>query len=161
MIVYSQGVEDTIRMADWCAAILREPLEAFGFDRHGRPLFQCIGFARENELMCVVILYHQTTNGVFCSFAATNPRWASKENIRAWGYWIFEQLKLDRVTAAIKKNNKRSRKFVEGIGFHVEGKLRKAVDGEDMIIYGLLKEEHDTWLRKAFNGQGQHKGRST
>lgn len=160
MIVYPQGVEDTIRMADWCAALLEEPIEAFGFDRHGKPLFQTIGFSRGGALACVVVLYHKTSSGVFCSFAANNPRWASKENIAAWGYWIFNQMKLDRCTAVVKKGNKRSRKFVEGIGFHVEGKLRKAVNGEDMIVYGLLKEEHETWLRKAFNGQGQHKGTS-
>ena len=158
MIVYPQGVGDTIRMAEWCADILGEPLEAFGFDRNGNPLFQCIGFARDNQLVCVVVNYHMTTNGVFSSFAATTPRWASKENIAAWGNWVFNQLKMDRVTATVKKRNKRSRKFVEGVGFQVEGKLRKAVEGEDMIIYGLLKEEHENWLRKAFNVQRKHTG---
>jgi hypothetical protein len=158
MIIYSQGLDDTIRMADWCASRLNEPLEAFGFNRTGRPLFECMGFARDNKLLCVVVLYHKTTNGVFCSFAADSPRWASKENVAAWGHWIFNQMGLDRVTATIKKSNKRSRKFVEGVGFRVEGKLRKAVNGEDMIVYGLLKEEHDTWLRKAFNVERKHTG---
>jgi hypothetical protein len=158
MIVYPETIEQTYQMAQWCSERLNEPLEAFGFNRNGLPLFECIGFSREGRLACVVVLYHKTTNGVFCSFAADTPRWASKENIAAWGQWIFGQMGLDRVTATIKKSNKRSRKFVEGVGFRVEGKLRKAVKGEDMIVYGLLKEEHDTWLRKAFNVKGKHKG---
>ena len=136
-------------------------MEAFGFNRKGEPLFQCIGFAREEELVCVVVNYLQTTNGVLTSFAATSPRWASKENVAAWGHWIFYQMKKDRVTATLLKSNKRSRKFVEGIGFKVEGKVRKAVKGEDMILYGMLKHEHEQWLRKAFNVQGQHTGQST
>lgn len=150
MIVYPQGVRDTVQMAEWCAEQLGEPLEVFGFNRNGAPTFQTMGFARDNRLACVVVAYHATTDNIFCSFAATNPRWASKQNIAAWGAWLFQQLGMKRVTATIKKNNKRSRKFVEGIGFRVEGKVRKAINGEDMIIYGLLKEEHDDWLRKAF-----------
>ena len=153
MIVYPQGVGDTLKMAEWCAEILGEPLEAFGFNRRGEPLFQCIGFSRENQLVCVVVVTHATRDNVFVSFAATTPRWASKQNIAAWGNWLFSQMGLKRASATIKKSNKRSRKFVEGIGFRVEGKLRKFVDGEDMIVYGLLKEEHENWLRKAFKCQ--------
>lgn len=160
MIVYPEGPLQNIQMAEWCCEKLGEPLEAFGFSRQGKPLFSCMGFARDNKLACVVITYHRTTDGVFCSFAADNPRWASKENIAAWGHWIFGQLGAKRVTATILKGNKRSRKFTEGIGFKYEGKVRKAVDGEDMIIYGLLKNEHDEWLRKAFNGK-QRRNRSS
>jgi hypothetical protein len=148
VIVYPENLERTVQMAQWCAERLNEPLEAFGFNRHGFPLFECIGFSRDDKLVCVVVLYHKTTNGVFVSFAADTPRWASKENIAAWGNWIFVQMGLDRATATIKKSNKRSRKFVEGVGFRVEGKLRKAVKGEDMIVYGLLKEEFTVYLKK-------------
>lgn len=159
MIVYPQGVGDTIAMAEWCAEKLGEPLEVFGFNRRGEPMFQSMGFSRDGKLMCVVVAYHATEDNIFCSFAADNPRWASKENIAAWGYWLFDQLGMKRVTATVKKGNKRSRKFVEGIGFKYEGNVRKAIKNEDMIVYGLLKGEHDKWLRKAFNGkQRQHQG---
>ena len=150
MIVYPKTQEENMYMANWMAGILGENLEAFGYNRNGEPLFQCMGFARDDQLMCVAMLYMQTVNGVVASFAATNPRWASKENVAAWGHWIFEQAGKDRVSAMVLKSNKRSRKFVEGIGFKVEGKVRKALRGEDMIVYGLLKQEHDEWLRKAF-----------
>ena len=150
MIVYPKTQEENMFMANWMAGILGENLEAFGFNRKGEPLFQCMGFAREEELMCVATMYMQTINGILVSFAATNPRWASKEHIAAWGHYVFGQLKKDRVSSMILKSNKRSRKFCEGIGFKVEGKVRKALNGEDMIIYGLLKQEHEEWLRKAF-----------
>jgi len=151
MIVYPHTPEENLYMAQWCAEKLGEPLEGFGFNRKAEPLFRCIGFSRDNQLMCVAVIHHETTSGILAAFAATNPRWASKENVRAWGHWIFYQLNKDRVTATIMKNNKRSRKFVEGIGFKVEGKIRKANQGEDMILYGMLKSEHEEWLRRAFN----------
>jgi hypothetical protein len=150
MIVYPKTREESLFMAQWMASQLGENLETFGYNSRGEPLFQSMGFARDDELMCVCTLYMQTVSGVVASFAATNPRWASKENVAAWGSWIFEQLGKDRVSAMILKSNKRSRKFVEGIGFKVEGKVRKAFKGEDMIVYGLLKQEHEEWLRKAF-----------
>jgi len=160
MIVYPRTPEENLWMANWCAEKLGEPLEGYGFNRRGEPLFQCIGFSRDSELMCVAVVYHPTQSGIFCAFAATNPRWASKENIAAWGLWVFEQLGKDRVTATIMKSNKRSRKFVEGIGFKVEGKVRKANKGEDMMVYGLLRNEHNEWLRKAFNVERKHTGKA-
>jgi hypothetical protein len=151
MIVYPQGVGDTLAMAEWCAERLGEPLEIFGFNRRGEPMFQTIGFARDNKLACVVVAYHATNDSIMCSFAAETPRWASKENVAAWGAWIFGQLGMKHTSAIVIKSNKRSRKFIEGVGYRVEGKIRKAANGEDMIIYGMLKEEHEEWLRKAFN----------
>jgi len=153
MIVYPESVEQTFQMAEWAAERLGEPLEAFGFDRKGFPMFQCLGFAREDTLLCVVVAYHRTRDNVFMAFASDNPRWVSKENIAAIGSWIFGQLGVKRVTAAVKKNNKRARKFDEGMGFVPEGKIRQADNGTDIMIYGLLKDEHDQWLRKAFNGK--------
>ena len=151
MIVYPQGVADTLAMAEWCAERLGEPIEIFGFNRNGEPMFQTIGFSRDNRLACVVVAYHATNDNIVCSFAADTPRWASKQNIAAWGAWLFGQLGMKHITAMVLKNNKRSRKFVEGVGFRYEGKIRKVADGTDMIIYGMLKEEHEEWLRKAFN----------
>jgi RimJ/RimL family protein N-acetyltransferase len=90
---------------------------------------------------------------MFMAFAADSPRWASKENVAALGAWAFDQLGVQRVTAVVKKNNKRARKFDEGVGFRVEGKIRKAEGNTDFIIYGLLKDEHKEWLRTAFNGR--------
>jgi hypothetical protein len=148
-------------MANWASERLKEPLEAFGFDRHGNPLFQTMGFARDGKLLCVVVAYHFTKDNLFMAFAADSPRWASKENVKALGIWAFDQLGVKRVTATVKKNNKRARKFDEGIGFKFEGKLRRCAEGTDIIVYGLLRDEHNEWLRKAFNGkQGRHNSQS-
>jgi len=155
LIVYPESVNDNLSMALWCCERLGESIDSFGFDHKGTPMFQTIGFSREGKLLCVVIAYHYAPPNVMWAFAADNPRWASKENIAAAGQWVFGQLGCTRVTSIVKKSNKRSRKFQEGIGFKVEGKLKKAHPEGDLLIYGLLKDEHDKWLRKAFNEQGR------
>lgn len=142
-----------IVLAKWACEVLGEELETFGFDRNGDPLFNTVGFSVNDQLACVVVAYHYVKPNVTMAFASTNPRWATKGNIAALGQWAFDDLDCERVTAFVKKSNKRARKFDEGIGFQHEGKLRRACDDGDVIVYGLLKEDHKKWLRKAFNGK--------
>ena len=140
-------------MAQWACDILDTKLEMFGFDRYGAPMFQTLGFSRGGEMLCVFVAYQFSHPNVFMSFSSKSPRWASKENLRALGIWIFDDLNCSRMTTLTQKGNRRSRKFQEGVGFKHEGKLRKASDKGDIIIYGLTKTDHQTWLRKAFHGQ--------
>ena len=47
-----------------------------------------------------------------------------------------------RVTGLVHDNNHDARRFDEHLGFKQEGVLRKAApDGDDMIVYGMLREE--------------------
>jgi hypothetical protein len=140
-------------MAQWACDILDTKLEMFGFDRYGKPLFQTLGFSRGGDILCVVVTYQYAHPNIFMSIAAKSPRWASKENIRAIGIWVFDDLNCSRITTLTQKINRRSRKFQEGIDFKHEGKLRKATDNGDIIVYGLTKHDHQAWLRKAFNGK--------
>ena len=153
MLVVPKNKAETVIMAQSACDILGEQLEVFGFDRYGDPLFQTLGFAdSKGKLLCVVIAYHYTKPNVTMAFAADSPRWATRGNIEELGKWAFEDLDCQRVTAFVKKTNRRARKFDEGIGFKYEGNLRKAADDSDIIIYGLFKEEHLKWVRKA-NGR--------
>jgi hypothetical protein len=152
MIVVPKNKAETVLMAQWACDILQQRLELFGFDRNGEPMFEALGFSRDGEMLCVCVAYQYTRPNVFMAFAAKSPRWASRENIKALGIWIIEGLKCNRVTTLTAKHNKRSRRFQEGIGFKHEGKLRKATNNDDIIIYGLTKTDHHAWLRKAFNG---------
>ena len=161
MIVYPENQAQNVKMAEWCATRLHENLESFGFDRFGNPLWQCMGFSVDGELACVVVAYHYTRPNILWAFASDNPRWATKGNIAAALQWVFVQLKCDRVTSMVLKSNKRSRKFQEGIGFKVEGKMRRATRKGDLMVYGLLKEDYEQGLRKAFNGKRKHTSTGT
>jgi hypothetical protein len=140
-------------MAQMACDIIGTKLELFGFDRYGNPMFEVMGFARDGQLMCVFVIHQYAPPNTFISFASINPRWASKENLRALGFWIFDELGCDRMTTITEKRNKRSRKFQEGVGFKYEGKLRGGTHNDDLIVYGLLKKDHEAWLRKAFDGK--------
>jgi hypothetical protein len=56
--------------------------------------------------------------------------------------YVFNQLGCARCTAITKKSNRRTREFLERIGFQLEGRLRLGFDGtKDALIYGLLASE--------------------
>ena len=153
MIVVPKNSAENVLMAQWACDILKENLEMFGFDRNGNPMFQTLGFSRGGEMLCVFIAYQYAHPNIFMAFASKSARWASKENIRALGIWIYHDLNCTRMTTFTQKKNRRSRKFQEGVGFKHEGKLRNASDEGDIIVYGLTRTDHEQWLRKAFNGQ--------
>lgn len=129
----------------WAAEKIGIPVGAFG-------QFSSMAFLRDGKLACVVVIGNYCPP-VMCEafIASVNPNWASKQNIQVWGRWVFGQLGVRRVNSYIEKKNKRSRKFVEGVGWKLEGTLRKAaLNGDDLCIYGLLKHDfEDKW----FDGQ--------
>lgn len=58
-----------------------------------------------------------------------------------FGY-VFKQLGCVRCTSVVRKNNVKSREFLEALNFELEGKLRLGYDGQkDALIYGLLASE--------------------
>ena len=78
---------------------------------------------------------------IFLSVAGEG-KWLTPGNLAGWFWYPFEQLECTRCTALVHKKNKISRRFVERLGFKVEGVLREAAeDGKDLIIYGLLKRD--------------------
>lgn len=62
-------------------------------------------------------------------------------HIEEIGEFPWQQLKVPTVKVRIKESNKPAIKITEKLGFQQEGRLRKAQDGEDVLIYGILKEE--------------------
>lgn len=61
---------------------------------------------------------------------------------RAIFNYVFGQLGCKRCTSITKKNNTKSRAFLEALNFQLEGNVRKGYDGaKDALIYGLLAEE--------------------
>lgn len=57
-----------------------------------------------------------------------------------WAY-VFGQLGCSRCTVYIREDNAQSVKLAARLGFVYEGRLRKARNGKDVLVYGLLKEE--------------------
>jgi len=102
-----------------------------------------IGLESEGKLIAGVA-FNMYTGPSICLNVASEPgkNWLTRDFLfRAFAY-PFIQLKCNRVTVLVRVDNSRSRKFVEHLGFIQEGLLRRAaVDGTDMIVYGMLQNE--------------------
>jgi RimJ/RimL family protein N-acetyltransferase len=86
--------------------------------------------------------YDALLRNVEGSIAAAEPGWCSREFLRRAFRVPFEALECRRVTARANVTNVKSRRLLEGLGFQLEGLIRKLdVDGSDVLIYGMLKEE--------------------
>lgn len=61
--------------------------------------------------------------------------------IRDLAAYAFGTLKCNRVTAKAVVSNARSVKLLTRLGFKQEGVMRKADNGQDVLIFGLLPED--------------------
>lgn len=128
-------------VAEWVARQLDgfDHAEDFG-------LGSAIGIAKDGVLICGVVYnnFHKGRHGntVGMTIFASSPKWINRGTLRALFHYPFVQLGCVRVTALTAKRNKRARRFLEGLGFQLEGVSRKAFDGRmDAMIYGLLRDE--------------------
>jgi len=86
--------------------------------------------------------------------ASTTPRWCTRKTLYGLLGYPFIQLKVRRITICTEKRNKKLRKLVagvgskKGLGFKLEGNLRRGYPTDDCLIYGMLKEEAIKWITK-------------
>jgi len=76
--------------------------------------------------------------------ASDSPRWLTRSIVKEILRYPFRQLNCVRVTAVVARKDKRTRGFIEKLGFRCEGIVRKGLLVDDAAIYGLLRDE---WLR--------------
>lgn len=89
---------------------------------------------------CSISNYRGTDCEISC--AVDNPMAFNAGVLCAVFQYIFVQLKCVRCTSITTRRNKRARKFLEALGFELEGNLRLAYDGErDALVYGLLARD--------------------
>ena len=88
-----------------------------------------------------VAVYHEYRHpSVEMSFAASGPRWATRDTIRYLLSYPFDQLKVKRITAICRRRNRKIRRLIEGIGFKLEGTLHRAYETDDACVYGYFYE---------------------
>ena len=82
--------------------------------------------------------------------------------IAAFCHYPFCQANVQRITGIIPEYRNDALRFALAIGGHPEGRIRKGIDGYDLIIYGMLKEEASCWLTARMLARiekGQHYGK--
>lgn len=106
-------------------------------------MYEGIGIVQDGKLIAGAIYSeYRPPVDIREAFAAISPTWANKATLRNLFWYPFNHLKVRRMTAIIGSKNKISRDVTERLGFKQEGICRASMDdGDDAIIYGMLKEE--------------------
>lgn len=112
------------------------------------PPYSCIGWTRDGQSLCAAAVFNGF-NGSNIDVTIYGPGCLTKGTIRAVFHYVFEQLKVNRITAMTARSNKRLQKILPRLGFKWEGISPMYYGPErrnDAIIYGLSKERAQKWL---------------
>lgn len=134
MIYIPKTQEEKDGIAKWMGERMKEPVPS---------IFETIAVIKDDKLVAGILYYSYFGTSINLSIVSDTPKAANKTVFKAMLGYPFKQLQCKRVNALIRKGNKRSRRLAEGLGFKLEGVLRKsAPDGKDLCIYGLLDSEY-------------------
>lgn len=102
----------------------------------------CIGFGDEKRLLGAVVYTDYNGYNMHASIAVEpQSNWANRRVLKALFSYPFKDNNCIRLTALCAKRNKASRSMVERMGFKYEGNMRRGFETDDLIAYGMLKEE--------------------
>lgn len=88
-----------------------------------------------------VVLYKNYSSGDIEMVCAGEPGWVTPSILKFVFSYPFEQLNCNRITCLAHRKNKAMRNYLLRMGFKLEGVKRKALNGADLFIFGLLKGE--------------------
>jgi RimJ/RimL family protein N-acetyltransferase len=110
----------------------------------GATPYTAIGLANETGSLLAGVVYQNYTKTNIDMHVAALPgkRWLCKAFLGECFRYPFEQLQCARVTGLVPGKNIAAAEFDQHIGFIWEGRVRRILaDGDDLIIYGMLREE--------------------
>lgn len=105
------------------------------------------------DFVCVVVMTNFTNRNVDLNIVMNCKKMRPKGTVTMFNAvfkFLFDTLRLPRVTGLVRGDNEKSKKAVEKFGFKLEGVMRKAYDdSNDLHIYGFLAEEFraHAWCR--------------
>lgn len=139
MIEYVYGQDE--RLVGWASEIL-------GQAHRFRPDAKAIGIEVDGALRGVVVFDTFSPIDCLVTVVSNSKRnWLTRAFIRRVMAYPFVQCGFPRITCLVSRSNKPSLRFTRRFGgWQLEGVLRKAgTDGEDMLLFGMLREDC-VWL---------------
>lgn len=113
--------------------------------------YTCIAQMDGVNILAVVVYTDFSFPNICMHIAGVGKKWLTRQFLYKAFWYPFEYLKCTRVTGIVSSKNREAQVFDEHIGFIKEGLLRKAgSENEDLIIYGMLKEECRFLQRKNY-----------
>lgn len=135
MIVYPRSIPENEGLKAWIEQRLPEY-------KSGNYTI-CVGIERDGKLVAAVAWDNWRQTSVEVTIAADSPRWATRQTVQTLLAYPFLQLKCQRVSALVRKGNKRSRRLSEGLGFVLEGRIRDAGPNlETVLLYGITRKDY-------------------
>ncbi len=98
----------------------------------------------EDEKLLGALLFHnyEPQHAIWWTVYTTDKRWCNRRMLRQMFGLAFGLLQCKRINLLIETDNTASLKFVQKLGFQIEGKLRRfSLKDKDCYILGMLKEE--------------------
>ena len=96
----------------------------------------------KGELVAGVVGFHFRKHECSGAVACDNPKVWTPSVLRQLFRYPFVQKDYARLTAYTDSENVKMQRLLRGVGFKLEGRLRKGLDGKkDLLVFGLLKEE--------------------
>lgn len=111
--------------------------------------YQTIGWEVNGSVTAGVVFTDYTGANIVANIAA-NPGIYMRDFICGVFRYAFIQLGCRRVTALCAAKNEKAHEFVEFLGFKREGYMRHGLEDDDIVLYGILKEDC-SWLKGALN----------
>lgn len=103
---------------------------------------EAIGLEDDGELLAVVVFNLYSGADIAMHIAAVpGRRWMTREFLRVAFRYPFVQLGCRRVSGYVPASNADAQRFDEHLGFRREGLMRHALPDDDIIVYGMLREE--------------------
>lgn len=109
--------------------------------------YQAIGLENDDGDLISGVVYNLYSGAdIAMHVAGVGPNWLSRSYLRAAFTYPFVQLGCRRVSGFVPASNAAARRFDEHVGFQREGLMRHALPDDDIIVYGMLREEC-RWIR--------------
>jgi len=104
--------------------------------------YTAIGLIDEVQILAVVIYndFHEAGCAIHIA-GSPGRRWLTKDLLFAAFDYPFNQLKFRRLTGYVASKNLEAQRLDEHLGFKREGYLRHMLPDDDVILYGMLREE--------------------
>ena len=102
--------------------------------------FEAIAAVKRGKVLGVV-LYVNFRGPTIEMTCAGEPGWLTREHLRGFFAYPFEQLKVRRVTGIVHRKNKHARSINERLGFKLEGVCKHGFEDGDACVYGMIKQD--------------------
>lgn len=143
-------------VAQWVASQIPHLAPHLGEFEYGKVFGPCaaIGVIDKDGQLVGGVVYHnwnRLAGNIELSFAATSPKWLTRDIVRALLRYGFSQLQCQRVTGCTPRRATSARRFLDKFGFKREGLIRFGAGDDHLVISGLLRKE---WEQHPLNREG-------